>query len=45
MKKAIKTVFWFVLIAGIVILGYIFFIQPEAEYEFAGSAGIGATGG
>ncbi len=33
MKKAIKTIFWFILIAGIVILGYVFLIQPEAGYQ------------
>ena len=33
MKKAIKTIFWFILIAGIVILGYIFLIQPETGYQ------------
>jgi len=33
MKKAIKTIFWFILIAGIVILGYIFLIQSEAGYQ------------
>ncbi len=33
MKKIIRTIFWLILIAGLVILGYIFLIQPEAGYQ------------
>jgi hypothetical protein len=33
MKKAVKTLFWLILIAVIVILGYIFLIKSEAGYQ------------
>jgi hypothetical protein len=33
MKKVIRTIFWLILIAGIVIFGYIFLIQPETGYQ------------
>jgi hypothetical protein len=33
MKKVVKSIFWLISIAGIVILVYIFLIQPQARYQ------------
>ena len=33
MKKVIKTIFLLIIIAGIIVLGYIFLVQPGPRYQ------------